>query len=580
MSITINGVDVKSFKVGSANVVPLSDYLRAFPEAIDPESVADVIRTEKQFITGNKEDYLSVFCYKINDYMHIDNATAISRSGMLELAEYCLSKTPLYNSNPILKEFEGGNRSRSGTTSMRRPFRDIVELTVGEYYGRVNPKLYTFSRTLLKEAGRRVRKLLKKGSVKPISLDESVDQSPKSTQYCLPYMKKGNGFLNGRKAYEYYKNLAAKDLVRKKLTFIPSMLFMRIQPSGTEWTKHRIAFGVAHHVNMLEGMIQRPLLKRLIELPQFSENAAPGSTDKVVTNMFKKALLSFTNMIGFDATGYDKSLCKELLIEAFGCVKYWCDGTLDWLIDEICRYTYSCDLVSPIGVFVGRDRGVASGLNFTNLIDSIVQLLLHEYTFLRMNVNESNYINPTVQGDDGIWAIKGLNGVILSNIMKEFNIIVNPDKVSVSPDYVTFCQRLYIRDWMKEGVNVGIRSVYRTLNSIVSFERKRNNKWKYTDDIIRAIMQLEEMKHHPVHSLLVTKFCKIESVFGMGSLLPNGIDDIIKRSNSVEDFIDRAGGSSWDQERYGRLLAGIHDFATVKLIENNPIELEEKVELS
>lgn len=570
----VNDIEVNSFSVGSAKVVSLSDYLRAFPEAIDSESIADVVRTERRFLSGNKEDYLSVFAFKINDLMQINSQTAISRSGMSKLADNCLKSTQLYNSNSIFNTFENECANKVGTTSMRRPFRDIVELTVGEYYGRVDPKTYTFSKSILKEAGRRVRKLLKKGSLRPISLDESVEKSPKSTQYGLPFLKNGNKVYRGKKAYEYYKELAAKDLARKKLTFIPSMLYMRIQPSGTEWTKHRIAFGVAHHVNMLEGMIQRPLLDAFIKLPQFSENAELGTTDKYITNLFNLTLKRGVNLIGFDASGYDKSICKELLEEAYECVKFWFDGTLDWLIDDICRYTYSCDLVSPIGVFVGRNRGVASGLNFTNVIDSIVQLLLHEYTFLRMKVNEESYVIPTVQGDDGVWAIEGLDGVILSKIMKEFNIIVNPNKVSVSTDYVTFCQRLYLRDWKLNGVNVGIRSAYRTLNSIVSFERKRSNGWRYSDDVLRCIMQLEEMKHNPVHPLIVYALCRADNVYGLGSLLPQGVDDLIKLSTSVEDFISRAGGSSWDQERYQRSLGGIHDFATVKLINDYRFSLE------
>jgi hypothetical protein len=223
------------------------------------------------------------------------------------------------------------------------------------------------------------------------------------------------------------------------------------------------------------------------------------------------------------------------------------------------------DLITPGGVFRGRTRGIASGMSFTNLMDSLIQYVLFEYTVLYLDIKVKVPL-PSFQGDDGVWPIPGLNPVLLSSIMSQFNIVCNSEKLSYSLDYFTYCQRLYLRSYKIDGFNVGIRSAYRTINSIISFERRRKNGWTGAHDSVRVMMQLIGCSNNPIHDALVKALVKADVKYGLGIKHPEGLGGLFKEAGDLETVIQLSGGSSWDRTKYRELTSNLLKLRTIRVI--------------
>jgi hypothetical protein len=539
----------------------INDYLREFEFAVEPNALPTVLRIQRNFAVGNKVDFRSFFDILI-DKSVTDGGDYIPRVAATTLVDHLLNKNPLFNTNSTFKEFELDNRKKIGPYSIRLPFSEVVERGPCEYF---SPQaLLSYSRPILDSAFDCVRAILPENSLKAVSLIDAYNNADKTTNWGSPLFCKGNDVFEGRLASETYFDIASKDFENKALTWYPCTMFMRTQPSGTNIPKQRIAFGAPHSVTLLESTLQIPLLNALKYLPEFTENLSIESTDGYVSNLFRECKDSNINIIGFDASGYDKSLSKDLLYGVYNIIEGWFSNDDKWLVSQVRDYMVHSDLITPIGVFRGRNKAVASGMAFTNMVDSLCQYVLHEYVRIKLGVDKCP--TPTFQGDDGIWAIPGLDGSILAQIMSEFAIVVNPEKVSVSQYYVTFCQRLYMSDYFIGGVNVGIRSAYRTINSIISFERRRKEGWKGVHDSVRVIMQLIGLQNNPIHKLLVLYLCDCDLKYGLGSTHPGGIGGMFKEAGEFDNVIRLAGGSSWERARFVKVTRNLYSLLTIKII--------------
>jgi len=560
-------MSVVTYEKYGCQIAYFKEYLLTFPWMFSDHALIRLEKLSKYFISGNKVDFLSPFSFLISNHLDITN-DANPRIGAITLIDLLLKEDPLYNSSQIFKDFEDGQKSKIGPYSIRVPFRDFVEKGPCEYYNQIPDSSYSFDELVLQEAIKSVSSILPEHSVQAESLDEVFNNSDKTTQWGMPYMYKGNDILpEGGIAANLYLELAKQDLARKKLTWYPVVMFMRTQPSGSNIPKQRLTFGVGHSITLLESMLQSAVLKALKFKPQFSENLSQQATDIYISNLFRQAKALDINIIGFDASGYDKSLNARLIRGAFDCIKRWLATDWAWLVDEVQEYLIHCDLITPIGIFVGKNRGIPSGMAFTNLIDSVIQFILHEYVRIKMNVAKEICPIPTFQGDDGVWAIPGLTSKLLQKFMSEFLIQVNPEKVSCSKDYVTFCQRLYIHDYMIDGYNVGIRSAYRTINAIVSYERRRNKDWTMAHDSVRCIMQLVELRNNPVHDKLVFSLCHCDAKIGLGTSFPGGIRGLMKAVGGIEGYLEASSDSSWNKDKVRKLSRRMYQLSTFRILE-------------
>uniref|UniRef100_A0A2V0RA06 RdRp n=1 Tax=viral metagenome TaxID=1070528 RepID=A0A2V0RA06_9ZZZZ len=165
-------------------------------------------------------------------------------------------------------------------------------------------------------------------------------------------------------------------------------------------------------------------------------------------------------------------------------------------------------------------------------------------------------------GDDSVFLyVDELDSSSISDAVSELGLESNPSKQHISTTSVHYLQRLHSINFEEDGLYKGMRSVYRTLSGMLSYERFRNN-WSKWMDSCRWIMQLENAKNNPNFSNLVT-FTK------------EG-DDVLNSGIPVKEIFSRAGGSMAIKSTLGISSypfnsmdpSGIATFETTKLLDS------------
>lgn len=321
----------------------------------------------------------------------------------------------------------------------------------------------------------------------PVAVETAFQALPKRTNQGYPYFQKGKLQEIGS------LTLAREILISRRLNFIPpAMLYWRGQSRGPhEIPKQRTVWGYAHHIILIEEMFQLAILQALRNLPEFAAWNHPSRVNQVITEIFDTAQQP---ILSVDFSGYDASLPKVLIHAAFEVVRSWFSTEWHDLIHIIEESFLTCGLWTPEGILGGRDGGVPSGSGFTNLIDSLCQLL-------GLRICEYRLHNPvvlaTVQGDDGVysfskpWALSELQEVFESLGLK-----LSSDKGGISMSVVYYLQNVYHTDLRINGVIEGFRPLGRAYGGMFDYERL-HKPWTPADDSIRWRQQLTPCYRHP-----------------------------------------------------------------------------------
>jgi len=121
--------------------------------------------------------------------------------------------------------------------------------------------------------------------------------------------------------------------------------------------------------------IQQPVLDALRNRPEFAAWNELSRVDSVVTGMIDKVRGSEL-ISSNDFGGFDRTLVGELIHEVFDVIRWWFNKSARTRIDWLERQILTVGLVTPEGVISGRDGAMPSGSALTNLVDTLVTLLL------------------------------------------------------------------------------------------------------------------------------------------------------------------------------------------------------------
>jgi hypothetical protein len=310
------------------------------------------------------------------------------------------------------------------------------------------------------------------------------------------------------------------------------------------------------HVETIVGLsIQIPLLQHLRGKFEFAAWNALDIVDKAITLILAK---SPSPILSVDFSGFDASVPELLIRKAFDILRQWFEVRWDSRIDWLERQFLNVGILTPDGVYTGRFGGVPSGSALTNLIDSIVQLILWNYVSVIVG---SPLVFITVLGDDGV--VSFAHELDMDNVerivLDHLGMTLSESKGSVSRDEVQFLQRLHLKDYRVRGLNRGVRSIVRTWNGSCHLERKRD-KLPPEFFTARAIMQVENCKWHPRFSSLVKLLYHSDKF--LKTLDPS---EIIKKSGGIEKIEEVLNLRSF---KYGVELPsrGFDQFETVKLL--------------
>jgi len=452
---------------------------------------------------------------------------------------------------PELVSLELAERKKISPFSIRLSWADRKS-TVLPYFAK---KSWNPDPDCFRKAVETTKKLLPLHRIRPISLDRAYQMSPKSTNWGLPFFKRGKefGHLYVQEAQDFLNN--------RKIIKYPCVLGWRGQPSGTDIPKQRVVWMYPHSIVLLELMFLRPLLEELRMTPEFAAWNQLHIVDSVVSRIIRFGVELNQPIIGIDFSAYDASLHPELVKASYDCLRAWVQSDYHWLLDILQDYLITSDLLTPDTLFTHRNGGMPSGSGFTNLTDSMCQIIAFHYTAERLNVPEHLRMF-TVCGDDGVWLLPGLTPRISNELSAELGLTSHPDKQSFG-NYAMFCQRIFLPEYSSSGVYPGIRSLYRTLNGMLSYEtRPGGGIWIDKMDTCRWISQIENSANHPLFEDFVEFAIQGDSKYHLGRGYPGGIKGLFRDTGGVKKLLDVTGSSSFI---YSQAIRSDDDLSKLKI---------------
>lgn len=239
-------------------------------------------------------------------------------------------------------------------------------------------------------------------------------------------------------------------------------------------------------------------------------------------------------VIGGDYSAYDASLGPWLIELAGQVVGKWVYKG-DKLVSALAAsMANGVNLITPSGIWKAGPSSMKSGSGGTNLLDTVVNLLV---MFYGEEVGAYKIVNCAAQGDDFILDAIGANPEAIHEVASSFGLEAHPEKQMYKPKAVGFLQRIHYQGWTG-----GIASAFRTLGSIMSYERMayRPEEWSSWVDIVRALSQLENAAFSPWFETLVN-FVKEGDKYALGSSLTPS--EVMQRGgNAANDWVQRELG--------------------------------------
>jgi hypothetical protein len=404
-------------------------------------------------------------------------------------------------------------RDKIGPMSIMVPYKEREESVKEYWHQEWHP-----DHDSLRHAVDMVKALMPARSLRPAEYSTAFEQMPKDTSLGLPWLTRDRS-----KANAYLRRAHA---INKSTDVYPAVLYWRGQSKGLhEIPKQRVVWGFDHAETIRGARLLYPLIEALKMRNGFSAWLGDVYVDQAITDLLNKA--QGRRIISMDFSGFDSSLAVELLDCVDAILASWFDesGANDvYLLGEIAN---TVSLVVPFDVLSGRNGGMPSGSVLTNMRDTIANLIAGVYAGVRSG---SSLVDYEVLGDDSVYVYdEDMDPKELASYVEELGLSSNADKQFVSTTSCHYLQRWHSRLYITEGLCRGVRSPFRTLSGMVSYERFRKDWNKYMDTS-RWIMQVENCKNDPRFVNMV-KFLKDGDV-----ILSSGVDptEVFKRAGGAD----------------------------------------------
>jgi len=430
------------------------------------------------------------------------------------------------------------------------------------------PKTARIDDRALDRACERVQSLLPRDSVRITSIHDAVGHERTNphavgekgmditTSSGLPHCKSpwhprdsqlADDMAESRAAYEYIIRKAT-EAHAKLIKGIPvtwwAIAGKRLAQSGADIRKRkRLIIAIEKAEPVLWKTFTPELLKLLSEKTEFVALNDLPVIDHCMARLLQAAYEGNRSLIGGDYSGYDASLPPWLLQRAGDIVGRWVRGGelfVSALTKSLIENVY---LVTPNRVWPPTPSSMKSGSGGTNLLDSICNLIVVYYG---EEIRAYKVENACVQGDDFVLDAIGGNPEAIHTVASCFGLTAHPEKQMYVPEATQFLQKLHLRGYLG-----GMASVFRTLGSILSYERLMVNPkiWNGIADIIRARAQLDVTVFNPYFEVLVN-FVKNGDKYKLGEgsspgeLLkaagPAGLDILQRSFGAPSKSISRA----------------------------------------
>lgn len=444
----------------------------------------------------------------------------------VELYESLSAASPLIAD---LEEVENSEKAKFGPRSIQIAWEDGRKESLEAYY--TPEKSVESLKSILPSSTGRLR---------PIPAQNVKPWVKLTTASGLPFMKK--------KGLVYDEAVANLDTLLTE--DYPAVLYTRTQ----EGNKTRNVWGIDIAKVIEEKRFYEPI--KQFQSKEFYRAALnePKQMEKAITDLMKHSKSENLTLLSIDFSSYDASVKQYLIEQGFKYFKALFQTQFHPELDSIMYRFINVGICTPDGIYIGP-HGVPSGSVFTNEIDSIVQFLI------AMNFPAEILKYFQIQGDDGLYACK--YPAQLMKYFEKFGLTVNEAKSKISTETGLFCKLLWNDSYTRDGVNVGIYSVYRCilklcyLDTFTDFSRDDISGKDYFS--IRAISILENAKYHPYFKELVY-FVAARDKYKL-EISDQGLDAYV-RMREKQDGRD----INFNIYQYGDYPKGIKSFESYKLI--------------
>lgn len=261
----------------------------------------------------------------------------------------------------------------------------------------------------------------------------------------------------------------------------PCLAFSRTQFND----KTRLVWGYPYDMTIIEGLLARPLID------QFKNHhytpMAFGMSSHTLGSRLRVAARHCRYAYSLDMSAYDASISAKLIHISFGILKTWFDLSqvepitgvkYGKIFDKIEDYFIKTPIVMPDHkLYLGKRHGVPSGSYFTQMIDSIVNVIICGTISSRFDMNVSKR-EIFVLGDDLLlWTNRNVD---LEKIASYANNLLHVNLNSKKSTKNLWSEPVHYlgRVWTN---GVPDQSLDQIIARMVYPERKR----KYSDDPIK-----------------------------------------------------------------------------------------------
>jgi len=194
----------------------------------------------------------------------------------------------------------------------------------------------------------------------PLSIQEIEKAVDKSKSSGLPFLRTKGEVLP-------YAIDRMKQVIDGVKVPSPCIAYARTQKSD----KTRLVWGYPLEMTLLESKYARPLIDHFLS---YRTPMALGLSKPALGGLLSG--LQRRHLYALDFSKFDASIPAHFIETAFSILETWFDvDPVEWKM--ILNYFIHTPIVMPDGhLYVGKDHGVPSGSYFTQLIDSIVNIML------------------------------------------------------------------------------------------------------------------------------------------------------------------------------------------------------------
>lgn len=204
----------------------------------------------------------------------------------------------------------------------------------------------------------------------------------------------------------------------------PCIAYKRTQGGN----KTRLVWGYPLDMTLIEAKFARPLTDLFLRI----DTPMAFGMSKMTLGCLLETRVNKRNIVCLDYSKFDASISAKLISYAFNILRTWFDfesqeDEKSWEI--VIKYFITTPIVMPNGkLYTGKRHGVPSGSYFTQIIDSVVNVMLLGALSSHLNL-DLGIEGMFVLGDDSIFSTnKNVNLHKIAKVMELYGISVNVDK--------------------------------------------------------------------------------------------------------------------------------------------------------